>query len=350
MASNELLVAGISAVFGQTIRTEEQHEEFLLSPEGRGHVAKELSMEEIMKASYQYGAVGELENPNHYRLQTLMGDKAVVTVSDKWNTEDLKLVAEPILGFPAGEMKLYVGGKQLEDGKPLLSYNIPFESTINVTRRLPGGGCGTAFYLNGLTCDPEFHYDFTDKDDDGTVFHRGGERYHRPYGWHRTAIKVKGRYDDDVWLGQPGHRTDSSPGEWPVSYHGTSSNNALSIANYGYELSKGKRFKFGKGIYSTPLVAIAEDYAEKFQLGNVEAKIVFQNRCDPSQDVLQMIQGIIGHMHCGDYWITKDETQLRPYGILIKILSPGSGQAVRSVPNAPQRPIAQPQRSWCSLQ
>ena len=323
---DELLAAGVSAVFGQTIRTKEQHKAFLLSKEGRGHDAEELSWENIMKASYQYGAVGKLETPNCYRLRTLMGEEAVVKVSDKWNTEDLKCAAERVLGFPAGEMMFCVGGKRLQDRKPLLSYNIPCQSCITVTRRLPDGRCGTAYYLNELTRDPEFDYDFTDKLDDGTVFNRGGQRYYRPYGWHRTAIKVKGKYDDDEWLGQPGHRTDSSPGEWPVSYHGTSCVNADSIANYGYELSKGERFKFGKGIYSTPDIAIAEDYAEKFQHENVRAKIVFQNRCDPDQDVLEIVQGISGHKQNADYWITKDETRIRPYGILIKILSGRSEQ------------------------
>ena len=43
----------------------------------------------------------------------------------------------------------------------------------------------------------------------------------------------------------------SAEGEWPVSYHGTSYHNGLSIAAEVFQLSKSKRFKFGKGIYST---------------------------------------------------------------------------------------------------
>ena len=35
--------------------------------------------------------------------------------------------------------------------------------------------------------------------------------------------------------------------EWPVSYHGTKDTFAKVIAAEGYDLDKGKRFKYGKG-------------------------------------------------------------------------------------------------------
>ena len=46
-------------------------------------------------------------------------------------------------------------------------------------------------------------------------FTRGGVEYHRPCGWMRYAIKVLGKYEDDIWLG-----SNNNPNEWPVSYHG----------------------------------------------------------------------------------------------------------------------------------
>ena len=92
--------------------------------------------------------------------------------------------------------------------------------------------------------DPAFDYDFTGKKDDGTVFYRGGTCYYRPYGWKRYALKVLDRYDDNKWLGRSGHRTGSSDGEWPVSYHGTGVTVSGSIALEGYSLSKGKRFRY----------------------------------------------------------------------------------------------------------
>ena len=68
---------------------------------------------------------------------------------------------------------------------------------------------------------------------------------------------MKGQFDDDVWLGMKGKEA----GEWPVSYHGTANHNAQTIAEEGYKLSKGKRFRYGIGIYSTPEVAVAKMYA-----------------------------------------------------------------------------------------
>ena len=37
-----------------------------------------------------------------------------------------------------------------------------------------------------------------------------------------------------------GTRTETCAGEWPVSYHGTLSTNAESIATKGYDNTKGK--------------------------------------------------------------------------------------------------------------
>ena len=50
-------------------------------------------------------------------------------------------------------------------------------------------------------------------------------------------------------------------GEWPVSYHGTKDTSAGKIALEGFDLKKGKRFLYGRGIYSSPDPAKAEEYA-----------------------------------------------------------------------------------------
>ena len=59
-----------------------------------------------------------------------------------------------------------------------------------------------------------------------------------------------------------GYRTGSS-----VSYHGsdgTGVNVTGNIAQEGYSLSKGERFLYGKGIYSSPSVDIAALYTHRF--------------------------------------------------------------------------------------
>uniref|UniRef100_A0A1X7SUB5 Uncharacterized protein n=1 Tax=Amphimedon queenslandica TaxID=400682 RepID=A0A1X7SUB5_AMPQE len=55
---------------------------------------------------------------------------------------------------------------------------------------------------------PAFDDDFTHITDDGRVFKRGGYPYRRPYGWNRIALKVKGQYENDIWLGAPHHCTE----------------------------------------------------------------------------------------------------------------------------------------------
>ncbi len=85
-----------------------------------------------------------------------------------------------------------------------------------------------------LFMDPGFDFDFTHLTDTGMSFTRGQNYvYKRPCGWKRTALKVKGRYESDAWLGPPGGRLIGDKNEWPVSYHGTSKDNSTSIAEVG---------------------------------------------------------------------------------------------------------------------
>ncbi|CAG8548658.1 3980_t:CDS:2 [Diversispora eburnea] len=153
---------------------------------------------------------------------------------------------------------------------------------------------------------PKYHCDFTNIGDKGETFMRGGIQYQKPYGWRRFAIKVTGKYDngDDTWLG-----IDNN--SWPVSYHGTAKNNTNSIAEDGYLLSKGKRFAFGHGIYSTPNIKIAEMYAAEFPFEGQIYMAVIQNRVNPVN--LHRVSTEVG-----EYWISRRSKDVRPYGICIK--------------------------------
>ena len=152
--------------------------------------------------------------------------------------------------------------------------------------------------------------------DDGKTYFRGPHQYYRPYGWTRCALNVTGKYENDLWLGDDGIRTSTTPGEWSVSYHGTKRENVQGISNKGFLLSKGKAFSaYGIGIYSSPKISIAEGYAPKFKYKGRWYKIVFQNRCNPSD--------IEAHRN-GDYWLTKDEANIRPYGVCFKCIALGN--------------------------
>ena len=147
---------------------------------------------------------------------------------------------------------------------------------------------------------------------------RGGFEYKRPYGWNRIAIKVLGKYSDDVWLGSDGIRTNQSPGEWPVSYHGTNMTNAKVIVNEGYKA--GPRDKFGKGIYSSPSLEMVDMmYAQEFTHEGEKYKIALQNRVNPDQSnghlkIIPASQTGVG----ADYWLSPERCDVRPYGILIR--------------------------------
>ncbi|KAJ7997558.1 hypothetical protein DPEC_G00230250 [Dallia pectoralis] len=170
--------------------------------------------------------------------------------------------------------------------------------------------------------DQRFDFDFTNMPTSSQST-RGNERYERPVGWYRMAVKVLDKYPDgNTWLGQAGWRSESSPGEWPASYHGTSIDGAKGIIQDHYIPGSGQ--VYGRGIYSTPLMRIAGDqYAKMFisQKNGKRYKVVMQNRINPNQRMVVV----------PDYWLvpvpqgtSKEEEKfiversIRPYGILIK--------------------------------
>ena len=108
-----------------------------------------------------------------------------------------------------------------------------------------------------------------------------------------------------------------------MTYHGTRDTFAKDIAARGYDLKKGKRFKYGRGIYSTPDPAIAEDYATTFEFEGQKYKVLLQNRVN-----MEDTDVVVGKYSCpcgdanstktGEYFVTADEKNVRPYGILFK--------------------------------
>ncbi|CAG8589361.1 6440_t:CDS:1 [Paraglomus occultum] len=180
---------------------------------------------------------------------------------------------------------------------------------ISMLYRGEDGNGRVISYLPSNVLDPKYNYDFTHVKDVGETYMRGKVQYQRPCGWQRFALKVSGKYDngDDSWLG-------TGDDAWPVSYHGTAKYNAKSISEEGYLLSKGKRFAFGRGIYSTPDVCVAELYAKEFEFSGKTYVIVIQNRVNPKN----LVKIEATKTRVGEYWISKDGQDVRPYGICIK--------------------------------
>ncbi|RVE71048.1 hypothetical protein OJAV_G00070090 [Oryzias javanicus] len=194
------------------------------------------------------------------------------------------------------------------------------------TQRLRGGysvkPTGKNYIINEEEFfDSRFDYDFTTVKDSKT-FWRGGELYERPCGWQRFALKVLDKYDGNKWLGNQHRETRSVPREWPVSYHGTSKGGAEGIIKEGYE--PGPRQKYGRGIYSTPYIAEAEQYARTFtsEKNGKKYKVILQNRINPKYRhkynnekywLIPIEQGTSSH---AEREIV--EKAIRPYGLLLR--------------------------------
>ncbi|GBC39375.2 hypothetical protein GLOIN_2v1597701 [Rhizophagus irregularis DAOM 181602=DAOM 197198] len=152
-------------------------------------------------------------------------------------------------------------------------------------------------------------------DDKGKTFMRGNVEYKRPCGWKRIAINVLNKYGDNIWLGvDRKSSTSSATNEWPVSYHGTARDNCKLISQVGYDLAKCKRFLFGNGIYSTPDIDIAYQFATRFTHDGDNYKVVFQNRVNPNS----LVEVSKEETGSGEFWISPKNDDLRPYGICIK--------------------------------
>ena len=182
-----------------------------------------------------------------------------------------------------------------------------------------GEGPEPVYYIRDEDLDPQYDYDFSNMTaSSGENCTRGNYKYSRPYGWDRCALRVLGIYKDgNARLGEKGWRSESSPGEWTVSYHGTDIDNVKSIADCGYDSSMSKRQAFGPGIYSTLSVEVAEEFAARheFEYDSKKYREILQNRVDLSATK------IVPASKTGkgaEYFVTENDRKVRPYGVCLK--------------------------------
>ena len=250
-------------------------------------------------------------------VKMLTGQTILVDTNTADTVEELKRKVQDKAGIPTDQQRIIFCGKLLLDPNTLSAYNIEDGSTLHYVLRLRGGGIPMPIFMDPDILDDKYNFDFTKLTTDGKEYKRGDRAYQRPYGWQRIAIKVRNKYGgDNTWLGgvKGGLREESASGEWPVSYHGTRKDAAEMIAARGFDLGQGKRFKYGKGIYSTPDPKEAERYAVKFSWEGRLFKLMLQNRVN-MEDTKVVPNGCRSG---SEYFVTADEENIRPYGILVK--------------------------------
>ena len=210
-------------------------------------------------------------------------------------------------GISCNEQNLTHRGQEIDDGHELSEYGIQNLSTI-VVKSVRNFNIDDVLVLDASSWDRGYDYDFTNIDDKGKTFMRGGIQYRRPCGWKRHAINVAGKYKEEVWLG-----SKNCPGEWAVSYHGTGLNQAKSIAEAGFDLTRHKRFAHGRGIYSSPDINVAKAYAKPFIFNEQHYLVLLQNRVNP-ENVKKLDKVVTG---IGEFWISPSDQDIRPYGVCI---------------------------------
>ncbi len=309
----ELLVSASSQLFGGTVvpATHDFH--------SAQHQI--LCIDDVFEASRQEMPAAYTEERFDIKIRVLPSKRSFrYTVQGENVIGELKETIEDDRNIPANKISLLFNGRLLRDEQTFNETGIGPGSNLRMLMQQRGG----KFNLDLSQLHPKYDYDFTHKKPQPKEkYVRGGYVYDRPYGWNRLALRVLGRYENDVWLGPNGIRTHSVRREWPVSYHGTKRESVDGILESG--LFPGKRKVYGQGVYTCPSIeVVAHMYADTFRhTDGKKYQIIFQNRVNPSSSHLTIIDQSTTRVKA-DYWlsplqdVSTDQIDVRPYGILFR--------------------------------
>ena len=302
-----LLAAALSTILGKEILPESSVRQ---SP--YQNISK-VSLFDQHLTSFVYGKVGADHSTKNKSLITLhiriLATKTTFScvIERDASVDTLKHIIYEKEGISHNKQNLVYCGQEIDEGHLLSKSDIADSSEICVVR-LRAINANDLLVFDTSSWDSHYDYDFTNIDDRGKRFTRGGVEYRRPCGWKRHAIRVNGKYENEIWLG-----SNNSPHEWPVSYHGTGLDAGESIAQVGYDLTKHNRHVHGRGIYSSPDINVAKGFAKSFIHNGEHYLVILQNRVNPKN--LMKVHG--DETGNGEYWISPEPTDIRPSGLCI---------------------------------
>ena len=139
---------------------------------------------------------------------------------------------------------------------------------------------------------------------------RGNYNYYPPLGWTGIGLNITNHENWHIKCGN-----NNNKDEWCVAYHGTSLSNAKNIIIEGLKQGHRQQFKHaldvkgnivGKGVYFSPSIKIAEQYAIPYE----GVKCVFMCRVNPEKMKMPEEERI--------YVINEPEIDVIPYRLLLK--------------------------------
>ena len=138
---------------------------------------------------------------------------------------------------------------------------------------------------------------------------RAGEIYNPPYGWHKYALKVFNRYDNNNndWLDCKGNS-----GEWCIGYCPiTGINKKIEQTYENDDDTRHPGKKVGIGVYCSSQPKTMEDNTEEININGSIYKVGFMIRLKPDKIRCPKTKD--------DIWVVNgNDNEFRPYGILIK--------------------------------
>ncbi|PKK57926.1 ubiquitin-like protein [Rhizophagus irregularis] len=262
--SNSLLAAALSAITNRSVITYDDYSK------GGHDGCSQLDQKALHQSHLVGGRVPTSNEEERIRI-FIMGINGRNIGVEVWPSDEIRQLKENIkgeLGIEPNQQRLIFAGKQLEDNLTLASYKIGSHSTIQSVVRLGGGGDSS-----------------------------GGDGTHGSYPSPSTVLFI--------------HPDSLAPS---YDYDFTQIDDKNFYARKWYDLAKCKRFLFGNGIYSTPDIDIAYQFATRFTHDGDNYKVVFQNRVNPNS----LVKVSKEETGSGEFWISQKNDDLRPYGICIK--------------------------------